>query len=305
MSFATNHDLSLVNTFFRTPKGGISHTFNGRGKKRIDYILTRQQDRKLARNVTVQRQPSLHPMFDHNVVSAPVKLLGHFSRNRRCHTAVKPTIDRQRLTTDPDLRKEVADATGNFLRANPPSGSSIDEMESAFTEAIMRTAEQVVPKRERGRRVLAWSRDPQTEAELRVALVSRRKAWQHQNANRKDSQSKRAVRRAKVELKKTREAGVVRFIERLVGEIEEKLQRRDQRGLFHLLKSTQVEEVRKVNSQYIRDEQGELLRDADLIRERWVRHFRSMLNAKSRPYNHLPNPSAARRGGTWGRANGG
>ena len=117
------------------------------------------------------------------------------------------------LTTDPGLRKEVADAIGNFLRANPPSGSSIDEMESAFTEAIMRTAEQVVPRRERGRRVLAWSRDTQTEAELRVALVSRRKAWQHQNANRKESQSKRAVRRAKVELKKTREAGVVRFFE--------------------------------------------------------------------------------------------
>ena len=77
-------------------------------------------------------------------------------------------------------------------------------MESAFTEGIMRTAEQVVPKRERERRVLAWSRDPQTEAELRVVLVSRHKAWQHQNANRKDSQSKRAVRRAKVELKKTR-----------------------------------------------------------------------------------------------------
>ena len=74
---------------------------------------------------------------------------------------------------------------------------------------------------------------------------------------------------------------MVRFFERLVGEIEEKLQRRDQRGLFHLLKSTQVEEVRKVNSQCIRDEQGELLRDADLIRERWARHFRSLLNAKS------------------------
>ena len=31
-SFANNHDLALVNTFFSTPKGGVSHTFNGRGK---------------------------------------------------------------------------------------------------------------------------------------------------------------------------------------------------------------------------------------------------------------------------------
>ena len=41
LSFANNYDLALVNTFFSTPKGGVSHTFNGRGEKRIDYILTR------------------------------------------------------------------------------------------------------------------------------------------------------------------------------------------------------------------------------------------------------------------------
>ena len=38
LSFANNHDLALVNTFFSTPKGGVSHTFNGRGKKPIDYM---------------------------------------------------------------------------------------------------------------------------------------------------------------------------------------------------------------------------------------------------------------------------
>ena len=32
LSFAKNHDLAIVNTFFSTPKGGVSHTFNGRGK---------------------------------------------------------------------------------------------------------------------------------------------------------------------------------------------------------------------------------------------------------------------------------
>ena len=32
LSFANNHALALVNTFFKTPKGGVSHTFNRRGK---------------------------------------------------------------------------------------------------------------------------------------------------------------------------------------------------------------------------------------------------------------------------------
>ena len=83
LSFANNYDLAIVNTFFNNPKGGVSHTFRGRGKKRIDYTLTRQRDRKLVRNVTVHPQPSFLPMSDHNIVSAPVKLLGHFARNHR------------------------------------------------------------------------------------------------------------------------------------------------------------------------------------------------------------------------------
>ena len=29
LSFANNHDIALVSTFFSTPKGGVSHTFNG------------------------------------------------------------------------------------------------------------------------------------------------------------------------------------------------------------------------------------------------------------------------------------
>ena len=62
LSFASNHDLALVNTFFSTPQNGISHTFNGAGNmKRIDYILTRQRDRKLERKVAMHPQPSFLP----------------------------------------------------------------------------------------------------------------------------------------------------------------------------------------------------------------------------------------------------
>ena len=41
LSFSADHGLALLNTFFSTAKNAISHTFNGRDKKRIDYILTR------------------------------------------------------------------------------------------------------------------------------------------------------------------------------------------------------------------------------------------------------------------------
>ena len=91
--FANNHYLALVNTFLSTPKSGVSYDFNGRGKKRIDYILTRPRDRKLVRNVTRHPQPSFLPISDHNIVSPPIKLLDHFARNHRLRTPAKPPVE--------------------------------------------------------------------------------------------------------------------------------------------------------------------------------------------------------------------
>ena len=42
-----------------------------------------------------------------------------------------------------------------------------------------------------------------------------------------------------------------------------------------------VERKRTFNSQYIKDEEGRLLRDNALIRERWERWFHKLLNTKS------------------------
>ena len=119
LSFATNHSLALVNKFFSTPKNRVSHTFNGRGTKRIDYILTRQRDRKLVRDVVMYPQALLKPISDHNIVATRVKLLGRFARNRPVRSVKKPSIDRRRLTTDPYLRDEVAKAIGGRL-GRPP-----------------------------------------------------------------------------------------------------------------------------------------------------------------------------------------
>ena len=119
LPFAYNPYLAVVNTFFSTPEGGVSHTFNGRGKKHIDYILTKERDRKLVRNVTVYPQPSFPSILDHNILSAPVKLLGHFARNHRLRVSAMVPVDRRCLVTDPQLRQEMATAVGRHLRANP------------------------------------------------------------------------------------------------------------------------------------------------------------------------------------------
>ena len=281
LSFANNHDLAHVNTFFITPKGGVSHTFNGQGKKQIDYILTRQRDRKFVRNVTVHPQPSFLPISDHNIVSAPVKLLGHFARNRRLRASAKPPVDRSRLVTDPQLRQEVATAVGRHLRANPPGDSSVDDVEAAFAAAIMRTAELVIPPQERRRPGQGWSGDAQTEAELQAATDAMHTAWQRLRMDTRDAQLWWAVRKACNWLKRVRSAAVVRFFERHVVELDKQLRMGDQHGFFQNIKSVQLEATKKVESQCVCDEEGRLLRDKGRIRERWVRFFRSLLNFKS------------------------
>ena len=246
LSFANIHDLALVNTFFSTPKGGVSHTFNGRGEKRIDYILTRQRDRKFVRYVTVYPQPSFLPMSDHNIVSAPVKLLGHFARNRRLRASAKSPVGRRRLVTDPQLRQEVATAVGRHLRANPPGDSSVDDVEAAFAAAIMRTAELVIPRQERRRPGRGWSGDARTEAELQAASDAMHTAGQRLKMDTRNAQLRRVIRKACNWLKRVRSAAFVRFFERHVVELEKQLRMEDQHGFFQNIKSVQLEETKKM-----------------------------------------------------------
>ena len=123
-------------------------------------------------------QPSFLPFSNHNIVSTPVILLGHFARNRRLRAPTKPPVDRRRLVTDPQLRQQVATAVGRHLRANPPEGSSVDDVEAAFTAAIMRNTELVISPQERRRPGRGWSGDARTEAELQAATDAMHAAWQ-------------------------------------------------------------------------------------------------------------------------------
>ena len=159
--------------------------------------------------------------------------------------------------------------------------SSVDDVEAAFAAAIMRTAELVIPPQERRRPGRGRSGDTRTEAELQAATDAMHTAWQRLKMNTRDAQLRRAVRKACNWLKRVRSAAVVRFFEHHVVELEKQLRMGDQHGFFQNIKSVQLEEIKKVESQCVRDKEGRLLRDKGRIRERWVRFFRSLLNSKS------------------------
>ena len=106
-------------------------------------------------------------------------------------------------------------------------------------------------------------------------------AWQRLKMDTRDAQLRRAARKACNWLKRVRSAAVVRYFERHVVELEKQLCMGDQHEFFQNIKSVQLEETKKVESQCVRDEEGRLLRGKGRIRERWVRLFRSLLKFKS------------------------
>ena len=75
----------------------------------------------------------------------------------------------------------------------------------------------------------------------------------------------RAVRREKTRFHRVCNDAHERFLERHVQGMEEDFHQRDQRGLFQRIKSLNIEDTRKASSQYIRGEEGIMLRDPELV----------------------------------------
>ena len=114
-----------------------------------------------------------------------------------------------------------------------------------------------------------------------MATAARRATWKRQRVDTQDSQLMRAVRRENKRVHSVCNDAFERLLERHVQSMEEDLRHRDQRGLFQRRMSLKIEDTQDVSSQYIRDEEGIMLRDPGLILGRWARFFGILLNSKS------------------------
>ena len=108
LNFAEDNKLALLNTFFCTPESGVSYTFQSanrsKGQARLDYILTKQANRRLIRCVNVRRPPLEAPESDQNLVCAKVRIPRRSTPNWRKGDSTKETpklADLWRLMTDP------------------------------------------------------------------------------------------------------------------------------------------------------------------------------------------------------------
>ena len=206
----------------------------------------------------------------------------------RSSSCVTPAGASTRLT--PRINEVITHA--HKLKVFPPCGSSVDDVETFFTTAILQTAERVAPPRAPRLPGRGWRGDAQAEAKISMVTAARRAAWNRQRDDTQDSQLKRAVRRQNTRVHRVCNDAYERFLERHVQDMEEDSRQRNQRGLFQRFKFLNIEDTRKVSSQYIRDEEGIMLRNPELFLGRWARFFGTLLKTR----NSISSDSASSKG---------
>ena len=211
---------------------------------------------------------------------AKVRIPRRSAPNRRKRDRTKETpklADLRRLMTDPNPRLQGANAMVDPLPPIP-DGTCISDI---ATDVMLSTAAELVPRSKRPRGAQGWCAGPGVEAEMNAAWQQREEARRHLRAEPQNSNLRKAVKMAGKNLRKVRKAAVLSFFWDLVRKLETRNRERDQAGFYKHLKTMNLEGKRDRSSAYVKDENGVLPRDVELIRERWVRWFYTLLNAKS------------------------
>ena len=290
LRFAGDNKLALVNTFFSVPKACTSRTFNGTrpaDRKRIDYIITRQSHRKLVRNATVHLQP--HADSDHNIVCARVRLPRRFAHNRKQRAPTgRKSIDRRAITSDTDRPEQLIQLVASQLTQTELRGlgGTVGEKATLFTDTLLRSAEEIMPGLIRQSRISGLLKNEAMHDEFEEAWREREEARKAVHGTLAGGSAFRALRKACRKLRETIQAAEYRYLEVYACELEEFIAAGDLRGWYGHLKGGWKLKCKKLGSaQYIRDENGKLLRTLDEIRTRWRRYFTSLLNTTSAALN--------------------
>ena len=203
------------------------------------------------------------------------------NQKKRDSTNEAPKLaDLRRLMTDPNLRYQVANAMVDALPPIP-DGTYISDIATDIANVMLCIAAELIPRSKRPRGAQGWCAGPGVEAEMNAAWQQREEARRHLREKPHSSNLRKAVKMAGKNLRKVRKAAVLSFFWDFVRKLETRTREGDQAGFYKHLKTINLEEKRDRRSAYVKDENGVLLRGVELIRERWVWWFHTLLNAKS------------------------
>lgn len=125
-SFTEGNKLALLNTFFCTPRGGMSYAFprahRYNSQAHLDYIQTKQADRRLVRRVNIRSPPLGSLTSDTKLVFATVRIPGRSGPRRKRRESTMTTLrtaDIQQLMADPEVQREMMSASSAALPPVP------------------------------------------------------------------------------------------------------------------------------------------------------------------------------------------
>ena len=192
-------------------------------------------------------------------------------------------IDTPRLMADPHLRMNFQNAIA-ATRACPTPGTnagSVGDIALSLIETLLSNAADIAPPIRRKQVSSSWCATEATKAQLHARWQDREDASKRARSAPNDRGLHQALKATFKQLNRTRAEAVQRFFEDYGSQLEGRIREGDQFGFYKHLKGMDVEGKRTFSSQYIKDEEGRLLRDNALIRERWLRWFHKLLNTKS------------------------
>ena len=202
LGFTEDNKLGLRNTFFCTPKSGVSCTFQSdnrsKGQAPLDYIPTKQADHRLVRCVNVRRPPSKGLELYHNLVYARVRIPRRSAPNRKKRVSTKETpklADLTRSMTDPNLRCQVANTMADALLPIP-EGTSISNIATDIADVMLSTAAILVPRSKLPRGAQGRCAGPGVKTEMNAAWQQREEARRHPRAKPHNSNRRKAAKKA-------------------------------------------------------------------------------------------------------------
>ena len=188
--------------------------------------------------------------------------------------------DLRRLMADLNLRCQVENAMVAALLPIP-DGTCISDIATDMANDMLSTAAEQAPRSKRPPGAQGWCTGSGVEAEMNAAWQQREEASRHLRAEPHSSNLRKAVKMTGKYLRKVRKAAVLSVFWDFVHKLETRARECDQASFYKHLKTMNLEGKRDRSSVCVKDKDRLLLRDVQLIRERWVRWFHTLLNSKS------------------------
>ena len=129
-----------------------------------------------------------------------------------------------------------------MLTPLPPGTTRyVDEEATTLAEALLSTAARLAPPVGRKQGPRGWCAPEEVKAELHARWLEREDARTRLRANPSDTNLRKALKTATIQLKPARTDGVQRFFEEYVSQLQGRVREGDQFGFYKHLKGMDVE----------------------------------------------------------------